>query len=103
MIRRPPRSTLFPYTTLFRSGHDGVVEGGLYVHDARMDDALFLLLETFLLCRFCRCLCHTPLLRLGCGFLFVGHGAAPRTLAGARVGVRALAAHGQAAPVPDAA
>src|SRR5438132_13471315 len=27
MIRRPPRSTLFPYTTLFRSvvGHDPVV------------------------------------------------------------------------------
>src|SRR3712207_8204976 len=24
MIRRPPRSTLFPYTTLFRSGADGV-------------------------------------------------------------------------------
>src|SRR3989449_9984368 len=24
MIRRPPRSTLFPYTTLFRSGHDPV-------------------------------------------------------------------------------
>src|SRR3712207_7262647 len=23
MIRRPPRSTLFPYTTLFRSVHDG--------------------------------------------------------------------------------
>ena len=23
MIRRPPRSTLFPYTTLFRSGMDG--------------------------------------------------------------------------------
>src|SRR2546429_5330759 len=23
MIRRPPRSTLFPYTTLFRSDHDG--------------------------------------------------------------------------------
>src|SRR5690349_22450584 len=22
MIRRPPRSTLFPYTTLFRSGYD---------------------------------------------------------------------------------
>src|SRR2546428_9086753 len=22
MIRRPPRSTLFPYTTLFRSDHD---------------------------------------------------------------------------------
>src|SRR5258707_7281549 len=30
MIRRPPRSTLFPYTTLFRSVHDPIghaVEG----------------------------------------------------------------------------
>src|SRR5438034_2964717 len=25
MIRRPPRSTLFPYTTLFRSSHGNVV------------------------------------------------------------------------------
>src|SRR3712207_8390148 len=25
MIRRPPRSTLFPYTTLFRSTHDEVL------------------------------------------------------------------------------
>src|SRR2546430_17036906 len=30
MIRRPPRSTLFPYTTLFRSiGHKVVEKGGL--------------------------------------------------------------------------
>src|SRR2546430_11250794 len=28
MIRRPPRSTLFPYTTLFRSNcHDAISEG----------------------------------------------------------------------------
>src|SRR3712207_7415598 len=27
MIRRPPRSTLFPYTTLFRSGDRDVVDG----------------------------------------------------------------------------
>src|SRR3712207_7567124 len=27
MIRRPPRSTLFPYTTLFRSGVAGVARG----------------------------------------------------------------------------
>src|SRR3712207_8160478 len=27
MIRRPPRSTLFPYTTLFRSPRDGVPDG----------------------------------------------------------------------------
>src|SRR3989442_8340187 len=27
MIRRPPRSTLFPYTTLFRSIHLGVPRG----------------------------------------------------------------------------
>src|SRR2546430_11594854 len=26
MIRRPPRSTLFPYTTLFRSEQKGVLE-----------------------------------------------------------------------------
>src|SRR5690242_21502584 len=27
MIRRPPRSTLFPYTTLFRSEEQGRVQG----------------------------------------------------------------------------
>src|SRR2546426_4262434 len=29
MIRRPPRSTLFPYTTLFRSARDHLLEPGL--------------------------------------------------------------------------
>src|SRR2546427_6875400 len=29
MIRRPPRSTLFPYTTLFRSDPDGKVIGAI--------------------------------------------------------------------------
>src|SRR5687768_18296089 len=29
MIRRPPRSTLFPYTTLFRSGQADLVGGDL--------------------------------------------------------------------------
>src|SRR5690242_21036381 len=29
MIRRPPRSTLFPYTTLFRSLHHGPIAGEL--------------------------------------------------------------------------
>src|SRR2546430_12148941 len=28
MIRRPPRSTLFPYTTLFRSGERGSMQRG---------------------------------------------------------------------------
>src|SRR5256885_12881009 len=32
MIRRPPRSTLFPYTTLFRSAH--VKNGGPRYHAA---------------------------------------------------------------------
>src|SRR5437879_7158811 len=27
MLRRPPRSTLFPYTTLFRSLHDASLRG----------------------------------------------------------------------------
>src|SRR5256885_11941280 len=51
MIRRPPRSTLFPYTTLFRSGLAeevvmtlyGIVAGVLEVHRkgraARKDEA----------------------------------------------------------------
>src|SRR3712207_8622749 len=34
MIRRPPRSTLFPYTTLFRSER-GLLHGGRHV--ARVD------------------------------------------------------------------
>src|SRR3712207_7981985 len=33
MIRLPPRSTLFPYTTLFRSGRDAVHLRHLDVHD----------------------------------------------------------------------
>src|SRR3712207_8451805 len=32
MIRRPPRSTLFPYTTLFRSGSLGLRGHALLVH-----------------------------------------------------------------------
>src|SRR3712207_7091145 len=40
MIRRPPRSTLFPYTTLFRSGpaervEEGVVQALFVAHPAR--------------------------------------------------------------------
>src|SRR5690348_17635913 len=37
MIRRPPRSTLFPYTTLFRSQRDGDADGDLL---AQQDFAL---------------------------------------------------------------
>src|SRR3712207_8638308 len=36
MIRRPPRSTLFPYTTLFRSLGDGVAApAAVDLHDER--------------------------------------------------------------------
>src|SRR3712207_8021059 len=34
MIRRPPRSTLFPYTTLFRSGGLAVLSAAFAVHMA---------------------------------------------------------------------
>src|SRR3712207_7316627 len=37
MIRRPPRSTLFPYTTLFRSSPDGVHFG--YLEVGLLEDA----------------------------------------------------------------
>src|SRR3712207_7872765 len=33
MIRRPPRSTLFPYTTLFRSGSRHVHDEQVHAHD----------------------------------------------------------------------
>src|SRR3712207_8903859 len=35
MIRRPPRSTLFPYTTLFRSERTGRLNGIAVHHGAR--------------------------------------------------------------------
>src|SRR2546430_11249649 len=40
MIRRPPRSTLFPYTTLFRSdpGRCAEAEGARVAHDGRAAD-----------------------------------------------------------------
>src|SRR5258708_26437784 len=44
MIRRPPRSTLFPYTTLFRSAKAGMVTGlklGLSGPLAAVGDAFY--------------------------------------------------------------
>src|SRR5688572_32857767 len=45
MIRRPPRSTLFPYTTLFRSNGDhhitGAVDGVAAHNDDRAPAGLF--------------------------------------------------------------
>src|SRR4051812_49605316 len=41
MIRRPPRSTLFPYTTLFRSGEEKCCDegrGGVHFHDSSSRD-----------------------------------------------------------------
>src|SRR5256885_11873924 len=38
MIRRPPRSTLFPYTTLFRSQRAGVRDHAGGEIEARVDD-----------------------------------------------------------------
>src|SRR2546422_8192050 len=43
MIRRPPRSTLFPYTTLFRSERAGVT-----LYDANSDSFRFYAVETSL-------------------------------------------------------
>src|SRR3712207_8993434 len=46
MIRRPPRSTLFPYTTLFRSHLPRVVERHLVVRDHdRLPPAAVLLVQ----------------------------------------------------------
>src|SRR3712207_9270594 len=40
MIRRPPRSTLFPYTTLFRSEGYSATAGDDWVRPALCEDAL---------------------------------------------------------------
>src|SRR3712207_8731847 len=46
MIRRPPRSTLFPYTTLFRStgtenlSHEGITKNVFNVGDVMFDATL---------------------------------------------------------------
>src|SRR3712207_7069979 len=40
MIRRPPRSTLFPYTTLFRSREPSEVIGVLNRYLTEMSDAI---------------------------------------------------------------
>src|SRR5258708_32552317 len=40
MIRRPPRSTLFPYTTLFRSSGANLGVGGLTLIDAGLGSSL---------------------------------------------------------------
>src|SRR2546430_12147882 len=42
MIRRPPRSTLFPYTTLFRSNRNPGTLGKIahLAHGSRNDDAM---------------------------------------------------------------
>src|SRR2546426_9025377 len=40
MIRRPPRSTLFPYTTLFRSGTDTRLAVQRDLAAALLDDAV---------------------------------------------------------------
>src|SRR5260221_8908608 len=38
MIRRPPRSTLFPYTTLFRSGVGGAVDEPSGIQRLRVEE-----------------------------------------------------------------
>src|SRR3712207_7385605 len=40
MIRRPPRSTLFPYTTLFRSGRERVQPARQLGERGRVEDCL---------------------------------------------------------------
>src|SRR2546422_11289457 len=54
MIRRPPRSTLFPYTTLFRSlDAEAWTEAGLtQAHDCRLADAIQGIAEADGRCRF---------------------------------------------------
>src|SRR3712207_8897265 len=47
MIRRPPRSTLFPYTTLFRSGPTLTAEWQLRVAAPRFSELTLYLVERY--------------------------------------------------------
>src|SRR2546425_8944078 len=42
MIRRPPRSTLFPYTTLFRSYHPDITAPGVHIVSTRASTGIVL-------------------------------------------------------------
>src|SRR2546426_8549819 len=52
MIRRPPRSTLFPYTTLFRSGLAVTLAnmGVVFQMQERYDESLAVLREALEIC-----------------------------------------------------
>src|SRR5256885_3369635 len=70
MIRRPPRSTLFPYTTLFRSSVAATAaDYGLTViapaqaNDPQLERALGELQPDFIFSFYYRSLLGTPLLR----------------------------------------
>src|SRR5258708_12439761 len=49
MIRRPPRSTLFPYTTLFRSGSSKIVSGARLARPTMLPAAESMPLESALI------------------------------------------------------
>src|SRR5256884_7226661 len=46
MIRRPPRSTLFPYTTLFRSSRDGVTASLPHSDNGPGQNLMFVLMHS---------------------------------------------------------
>src|SRR2546429_9984943 len=46
MIRRPPRSTLFPYTTLFRSITAADIQAGLKMYNVTLREGDILILHT---------------------------------------------------------
>src|SRR2546429_7396098 len=60
MIRRPPRSTLFPYTTLFRSGAEfGGVRRLCFCFEEELGLSRQPRACTFLCCEENRCFCFT--------------------------------------------
>src|SRR2546429_9591896 len=77
MIRRPPRSTLFPYTTLFRSVRAGDAVRGYVNRCPHAGHPLNLLPERFLTADGALILCssHGALFEKGSGYCVAGPGA----------------------------
>src|SRR3712207_9343063 len=70
MIRRPPRSTLFPYTTLFRSGVVDSIDGARIVVRATGEDGTTRGVDIYRLRKFQRsnqstCINQRPLVKVG--------------------------------------
>src|SRR5882724_5939191 len=76
MIRRPPRSTLFPYTTLFRSSMDRPTDKRPFVYQLNSSafDEIYCSNHDFFSSHYCLCRASLALLRWPMVAIFIWFG-----------------------------